>query len=43
MRGGIPFDVREPKLSKSMKCALDELDYIESHIDEYKKIIIGKI
>lgn len=37
MRGGIPFDVREPRLSKDMQEALNELEYIETHLDEYKK------
>lgn len=37
MQGGIPFDVKEPKVTTNMKDALKELDYIEKHIDEYKK------
>ena len=37
MQGGIPFDVKEPKMTTNMKDALKELDYIEKHIDEYKK------
>ena len=37
MRGGIPFEVREPQMSNDMKTALEELDYIEKHLDEYKK------
>ena len=37
MRGGIPFEVKEPKLNKDMQEALEELEYIESHLDEYRK------
>ena len=37
MRGGIPFEVREPQMSNDMKTALEELDYIEKHLEEYKK------
>ena len=37
MQGGIPFDVKELKMTTNMKDALKELDYIEKHIDEYKK------
>lgn len=37
MQGGIPFDVKKPKMTTNMKDALKELDYIEKHIDKYKK------
>ena len=37
LRNGVPFDVREPKLTKNMRDALEELDYLETHLDEYKK------
>lgn len=33
---GIPFEVKEPKPSKEFMKALKELDYMESHPDEYK-------
>ena len=35
MRGGIPFEVKEPKMSKDMVEALKELEYMENHLDEY--------
>ena len=34
MIGGIPFEVRERQMSNE---TLEELDYIEKHLDEYKK------
>ena len=37
LRGGIPFEVRDPRMSKEVEDALKELDYIESHLDEYKE------
>lgn len=37
MQGGIPFDVKKPKMTTNMKDALKELDYIEKQIDKYKK------
>ena len=37
LHGGIPFEVKEPRMDSSMKSALKELDYIENHLDEYKK------
>lgn len=37
MQGSIPFDAKEPKMTTNMKDALKELDYIEKHIDKYKK------
>ena len=37
LKGGIPFEVKEPKLSKNTKAALKELDYIETHLEKYKK------
>ncbi len=37
LKGGIPFEIKEPKLSKNTKAALKEIDYIESHLEEYKK------
>ena len=33
---GIPFDVKEPKPSKELLEALQELDYMEKHPEEYK-------
>lgn len=33
---GIPFDVKEPRPSKELLEALQELDYMEKHPDEYK-------
>lgn len=33
---GIPFEVKEPKPSKELLDALQELDYMESHPNEYK-------
>ena len=33
---GIPFDVKEPKPSKELLEALQELDNMESHPEEYK-------
>lgn len=33
---GIPFEVKEPKPSKEFLEALQELDYMEKHPDEYK-------
>ena len=33
---GIPFDLKEPKPSKELLDALKELDYMESHPNEYK-------
>lgn len=33
---GIPFEVKEPKPSKEMLEALQELDYMEKHPEEYK-------
>lgn len=37
MHGGIPFEVKEPKMTKNMEEALSELDYIETHLNEYRK------
>ena len=37
MRGGIPFEVKEPRITKDMQEALEELDYIETHLNEYKR------
>jgi len=37
MRGGIPFEIREPRISRDMQDALDELAYIESHLNEYQR------
>lgn len=37
MRGGIPFEVKEPKMTKNMEEALSELEYIETHLNEYRK------
>lgn len=34
---GIPFDVKEPTPSKENLNALQELEYMENHPDEYKK------
>lgn len=34
---GIPFEVKEPQMTNNMKEALKELDYIETHLDEYRK------
>lgn len=33
---GIPFEVKEPKPSKELLDALQELDYMEAHPNEYK-------
>ena len=33
---GIPFDVKEPRPSKELLEALQELDYMEKYPDEYK-------
>ena len=33
---GIPFEVKEPKPSKEFLNALQELEYMESHPEEYK-------
>lgn len=33
---GIPFEVKEPTPSKELLSALEELDYMESHPEEYK-------
>lgn len=33
---GIPFDVKEPRPSKELLEALQELDYMEKYSDEYK-------
>ena len=33
---GIPFPVKEPKPSKELLEALQELDYMEKHPEEYK-------
>lgn len=33
---GIPFDVKEPKPSKELLEALQELEYMEKHPEEYK-------
>jgi len=33
---GIPFEVKEPKPSKEFLEALRELDYMETHLEEYK-------
>lgn len=33
---GIPFDVKEPIISKEYLSALQELDYMERHPEEYK-------
>jgi len=33
---GIPFEVKEPKPSKEFLEALQELDYMEAHPEEYK-------
>ena len=37
MRGGIPFDVSVPRMSRDVREALKELDYIEKHLDEYPR------
>lgn len=37
MHNGIPFEIKEPKVSKELKEALEEADYIEKHLDEYIK------
>jgi len=33
---GIPFEVKEPRPSKELLEALQEMDYMESHPEEYK-------
>ena len=33
---GIPFDVKEPKPSKEFLEAIQEVEYMESHSEEYK-------
>ncbi len=33
---GIPFEVKEPVPSKEFQSALQELDYMESHPEEYQ-------
>lgn len=33
---GIPFEVKEPTPNKELLSALQELDYMEKHPDEYK-------
>ena len=33
---GIPFDVKEPTPTKELLTALQELDYMEKHPEEYK-------
>jgi len=33
---GIPFEVKEPSPSKELLSSLQELDYMESHPEEYK-------
>lgn len=37
MKGGIPFEVTTPKLSKDMLEALEEVEYIKNHLDEYPR------
>lgn len=37
IKRGIPFEVRESNISNDMIEALNELEYLEKHIDEYKK------
>ena len=34
---GIPFKITNVKPSKQLQEALDELEYMEKHLDEYKK------
>ena len=35
---GIPFELTtKPRISKDLKEALDELEYMEKHLDEYPK------
>ncbi len=52
MRKGIPFEVEIPKqeddllkyfTKEELEESAKELDYIETHINEYKKKTIGKI
>lgn len=33
---GIPFEIKEPTPSKELLSALQELDYMETHPEEYK-------
>ena len=36
-RDGIPFEVTNPKPSKDMLEALEELEYMKDHLDEYQR------
>ena len=36
-RDGIPFEVANPKPSKDMLEALEELEYMKDHLDEYPR------
>ena len=36
-RDGIPFEVTNPKPTKDLIEALEELEYMQTHLDEYQK------
>ena len=36
-RNGIPFEVTNPKKNKDLDEALQELEYMQQHLDEYPK------
>lgn len=36
-RDGIPFEITNPKPSKDMLEALEELEYMKTHLDEYPR------